>query len=459
MSEPNTSAAPVPSIPSPIDVPTVRELITDLLSSALTSVEPASAIRRLVLRQGDSLTVGERTYDLRAYDRIFVVGGGKAGAPMTQAIEAILGDRLTAGLVNVKYGYVAPTRLVELNQASHPIPDDKGVQGAERMLQLLGQATSRDLVFCLWSGGGSALISAPVDGVSLTDKRRLTDSLLRSGATINELNVVRKHLSRIKGGNLARAANGAELVSLILSDVIGNPLDVIASGPTVPDTSTYADAWQILEGHDLVDKVPEAIARHLHAGMSGSVPETPKPGDAIFDRTYNLVIGSNEIAARAAIERARVRGLSTLLLSTFVEGEARDVASVLAAVAREVAHSGHPIQRPACIVASGETTVTVRGQGRGGRNQELALAAALKLVDLTGAAVASVATDGSDGPTDAAGAFATETTVERARARGLEPARFLADNDSYRFFDQLGDLIITGPTNTNVNDLMFILVI
>lgn len=435
-----------------------KALALDLLQAALAAVDPAAAIRRFVAREGDRLRVGDRLYDLRQYERIFVVGGGKAGAPMAQAIEEILGDRITAGLVNVKYGYTAPTRLIELNQAGHPIPDEKGVAGTQRMVELLKQAGERDLVICLISGGGSALMVLPVPGVSLADKRRLTDALLRSGATINEINAVRKHLSQVKGGNLARLAYPAEIITLILSDVLGNPLDVIASGPTVPDTSTFADAWKVLEKYDLVEVIPPAIADYLRAGLAGQVPETPKPGDPIFQKTYNLIIGSNEIAVKAAQERARGYGLNTLLLSTFVEGEAREVAIVLAAIAREVVHSNNPIARPACILASGETTVTVRGRGLGGRSQELALAAALKIQGLEDVLILSAATDGTDGPTDAAGAIVDGSTVARALARGLDPQRFLADNDSYHFFAQLGDLVITGPTNTNVNDLMIILV-
>jgi hydroxypyruvate reductase len=435
-----------------------KALALDLLQAALAAVDPAAAIRRFVAREGDLLRVGDRLYDLRQYERIFVVGGGKAGAPMAQAIEEILGDRITAGLVNVKYGYTAPTRLIELNQAGHPIPDEKGVAGTQRMVELLKQAGERDLVICLISGGGSALMVLPVPGVSLADKRRLTDALLRSGATINEINAVRKHLSQVKGGNLARLAYPAEIITLILSDVLGNPLDVIASGPTVPDTSTFADAWKVLEKYDLVEVIPPAIADYLRAGLAGQVPETPKPGDPIFQKTYNLIIGSNEIAVKAAQERARGYGLNTLLLSTFVEGEAREVAIVLAAIAREVVHSNNPIARPACILASGETTVTVRGRGLGGRSQELALAAALKIQGLEDVLILSAATDGTDGPTDAAGAIVDGSTVARALARGLDPQRFLADNDSYHFFAQLGDLVITGPTNTNVNDLMIILV-
>jgi hydroxypyruvate reductase len=378
---------------------------------------------------------------------------------MALAIEEILGDRLTDGVVNVKYGSTAPTRKIRLVQAGHPMPDEKSVAGATEILALAQRAGPRDLVICLISGGGSALMVMPVDGVSLTDKRRLTDALLRSGATINEMNAVRKHLSRIKGGNLVRAAQPAEVVTLAMSDVVGAPIDVIASGPTVPDTTTYQDAWRALENHALEEKVPPHVRQILERGLAGDLPETPKAGDPIFARTHNLVIGSNEIAARALIRRAEARGLHSLMLSNYVEGEAREVGIVLAAIAREIAASDEPIARPACVVCSGETTVTIRGRGRGGRNQELALAAALKIAGLKDVLVVGFATDGVDGPTDAAGAIAFGGTVERARALGLDPDHYLSDNDSYHFFERLGDLIQTGPTNTNVADLMFALVL
>lgn len=425
----------------------------------MAAVEPAGAVRRHVRRDADILFIGDKTFDLAEIENIYVVGAGKAAAPMAAAVEEILGERVTGGVVNVKYGNTVSTRTVRINQAGHPIPDEKGMQGAREILEICRRATARDLIICLVSGGGSALMSLPVEGVSLNDKRRLTDALLRSGATINEINAVRKHLSQIKGGQLARAAHPAEVVALVLSDVVGAPLDVIASGPTVPDSSTYADAMAALEAHALEDRIPPGIREVLGRGLAGELPETPKPGDPIFARTHAVVIGSNDLAARALIRRAEARGLNAQLLSTFIEGEARDVGIVFAAIAREVASSGNPIKRPACIVGSGETTVTIRGQGRGGRNQELALSAALKLAGLKDAMVVSFATDGVDGPTDAAGAIAHGDTVERARQLGLDPHHYLADNDSYHFFERLGDLIVTGQTDTNVADLMFAVVL
>jgi glycerate 2-kinase len=295
-----------------------------------------------------------------------------------------------------------------------------------------------------------------VDGITLGDMEALTKALLGCGATINEMNAIRKHLSQIKGGQLARLAHPAPVISLILSDVIGSPLDVIASGPTSPDPTTFAEALALLQKYDLVEHVPSSIVQHLQQGTLAEVPETPKAEDSVFEHTQNVVIASNEHAAQAACDRAHDLGLNTLLLSTFVEGEAREVAKVLAAVAREIDHSARPLPRPACIVAGGETTVTIRGTGLGGRNQELALAAAPLLAGLDNAAIVSLGTDGTDGPTDAAGAISTGSTASRAAAQGLSIGRSLADNDAYHFFQSLGDLIITGPTNTNVNDLIFV---
>ena len=436
-----------------------RAVALNLVHAALAAVEPAAALKRHLRLIDDHLHVGERAYDMHRYKRVFVVGGGKAGAPMAQAVESILGDRITAGVVNVKYGYTAPTRTVELNQAGHPIPDEKGVAGGLKMADLVRGATEDDLVIALISGGGSALMVLPEPGVSLADKRRLTDALLRSGATINEINAVRKHLSQIKGGGLARLAYPAEVVTLMLSDVVGSPLDVIGSGPTVPDTSTFQDAWAVLETYGLVEDLPKSIKDRLQAGLEGLVPDTPKPGDSIFDRCHNVVIASNEIAARAAVEQAALEKLNPLLLSTYVEGEAREVARVVAGIAKEIVYSGNPVRPPACVILGGETTVTVRGHGVGGRNQELALAAAIQIAGLHSTTIVTLATDGSDGPTDAAGAIVSGDTCQRAREMGLDPQQSLADNDSYHFFQSLGDLVITGPTNTNVNDLTFVLVL
>jgi len=435
-----------------------RRVVGQILQAALAAVDPASAIKRHVARRGATLQIGDRQYDLRHYRRILVVGAGKASGAMARAVEEVLGDRIDAGWVNIKDGYTAPTERIHLHEAGHPVPDERGLRGAQEMVRLAREAGEDDLLLCLISGGGSALMTLPVEGVSLADMQALTSALLRSGATINEMNAVRKHLSQIAGGNLARLAYPATVVSLLVSDVVGSPLDVIASGPTVPDTSTFADAYSVLAKYDLVEKVPAGLAAYLRRGMAGDVPETPKADDVAFARTYNLVVADNAIAAEAAVARAQELGLHALLLSTYVEGEAREVAKVLAAVGKEIMHARRPVARPACVVAGGETTVTIRGQGRGGRNQELALSAAQQIAGLNDVMVVALATDGTDGPTDAAGAIAEGDTVQRAAAQGLNAAEFLANNDSYGFFRTLGDLLMTGPTNTNVNDLTMVLV-
>ena len=442
----------------------LRAIAVALQQDALAAVEPAAAVHRHVHREGDVLIVAGRRYDLGDYEGVFVVAGGKAAVPMTAAISDILDDRLTASVVVTKYGHTPaksqtcpersrriPNPKSQIIEAGHPVPDENSMRGAQAIADLARQATERDLVLCLISGGGSALLTLPVPGLTLFDLQTLTDALLRSGATINELNTVRKHWSRIKGGNLAQLVAPATLVTLILSDVVGDPLDVIASGPTVPDPTTVADAQAVLERYGIR---PPSYPPHRGEVMW----ETPKPGDPAFERAQHVVVGSNRLAALAAVEKARTMGLNALLLSTYVEGEAREVAKVAAALAKGVHAHGDPLPPPACLVWGGETTVTIHGEGKGGRNQELALAAALALEGWPGILVMALATDGTDGPTDAAGAIATGETVARARALGLDPRGALEANDSYPFFDALSDLLRTGPTGTNVNDLLFILV-
>ena len=438
--------------------PTLRAAATELQQAALDAVDPAVGIERHVHREGDDLVLAGRRYKLDDYQHVFVIGGGKAAAPMMAATAEILDDRLDQGVLVTKYGHAEgagsssafdpSTRDVQIIEAGHPVPDDNSIRGAQAVADLASRATAQDLVICLISGGGSALLTLPVPSLTLRDLQELTDALLRSGATIDELNAVRKHISRIKGGNLAQLAAPADVITLILSDVVGDPLDVIASGPTVPDTTTIADAREVLERFDIGTDDEDF----------SFLQETPKPDDAVFERVHHVLIGSNRQAAKAAVTKARQLGFDALLLSTYVEGEAREVARVAAGLAKGMRTYGDPVSPPACLVWGGETTVTVRGQGKGGRNQELALAAALALEGWSHVLVMALATDGTDGPTDAAGAVAMGDTIGRARNLGLDPRAALESNDSYHFFEPLGDLILTGPTGTNVNDLLFVLV-
>ncbi len=443
-----------------------------IFEAAVAAVRPDAAVRRHLRREGDTLVVegavgaaGPVRIDLATMRRVLVVGAGKASALMAAEVEATLGDRALAGLVVVKYGHGAALDRIRVVEAGHPVPDEAGLRGAEAALDLLASAGPDDLVVSVISGGGSALWPAPAPGVTLAEKQALTGLLLRCGATIHEINTVRKHLSRLKGGGLARAANGARVVNLMLSDVLGDDLSVIASGPAVPDPSTYADAWRIVARYGLEPELPPALRARLEAGRRGEAPETPKPGDPVFARVVNVVVGSNRQAVDAAAAEAERRGYTPLVLSTFVDGETRDVARVHAAIAREVEAAGRPVAAPACLLSGGETTVTLRGEGLGGRNQEFALAAGLALSGypdgappLARTTVLSGGTDGTDGPTDAAGALADTALMAEAAARGLDAAAHLARHDSYRFFQPVGGLVVTGPTRTNVMDVRVVLV-
>ncbi len=368
---------------------------------------------------------------------------------MAAAVEEVLGDRITAGLVVVKDGYTAPTRKVELVEAGHPVPDTRGLQAAGRLLALARQAGPDDLVLVLVSGGGSALTPAPAPPVTLAEKQALTRLLLAAGATIDELNAVRKHLSLLKGGQLARAASPARVVTLVLSDVIGDRLDVVASGPTAPDPTTFRDALAVLDARVGRQRVPASVRARLEAGARGEVGETPKPGDPLFARVEHVVVGNNELIVQAAAEAAARLGYTAHVLTRSLAGEAREAARRLVTQARRLAP-------PACLIAAGETTVTVRGAGRGGRCQELALAAALELRPDEPLVVLAAGTDGTDGPTDAAGGLVDAGTADRGRAAGRDPAAALADNDAHTFLAAAGGLVVTGPTNTNLLDLYLV---
>jgi len=393
-----------------------------------------------------------------AHGRVLVVGAGKASGAMAAAVEEAWGDRITDGVVTVKDGYTVPTRHVRLLEAGHPVPDERGAAAARQIHALAQSAAADDVVLVLVSGGGSALTPAPVPPITLGDKQAMTRLLLAVGATINQLNAIRKHCSLLKGGQLARAAAPARVEALLLSDVVGDPLDVIASGPTTPDVSTFAEALDILDRFALRERAPQSIVQRLEQGVRGQLPETPKPGDPLFARVRNTVIGNNALVVEAAAARARELGFTPHVLTRSLEGEAREVARQFVQMARAIRAGRGPVAPPACVIAGGETTVTVKGRGKGGRCQEFALAAALDMEGLRDVVMLAAGTDGTDGPTEAAGAVVDGESVARARARGADPAASLAENDSHDLLAGIGDLVTTGPTNTNLLDLYLALV-
>ncbi|MBN1266937.1 MAG: DUF4147 domain-containing protein [Anaerolineales bacterium] len=430
-----------------------------ILDAVFESADPRLAVVRNLKLDGNRLTVGDTELLLEAYNRIRLVGLGKASVAMAQGALEVLGDRIDDGYLVSKHAVGDSVDLpeqVHLVQGNHPVPGEGSLNAALGLEAFLGDSRKGDMVLCMISGGGSSLASLPAEGVSLGDIQALTRLLLSCGASINEINTLRKHLDRIKGGGLARMAAPAQLATLILSDVIGNPLDVIASGPTVADESTYAEALGVLEKYSLSDKAPEEIVGVLQRGVRGELPETVKHGGSCLEGGIHVLVGSNQAAVEAAVAQASEEGFNTLLQTTSLQGEASRVGFLLAKQLRELDRSGQPLSRPACIIAGGETTVTLHGSGLGGRNTELALGAAEELAGLSDVMLITLASDGEDGTGDAAGAVVTGDTLAEAASLGLDPQAYLQDNDSYHFFDSLGDLLKTGPTGTNVNDLVFL---
>jgi hydroxypyruvate reductase len=426
--------------------------------AALRAANPMEAVLRHVRVEDGVMRAGGREYWLDRFRRILVVGAGKASSAMAVAVEQILGDRITSGFLNVKDGHTADLARIRQNECGHPVPDERGVEGAREIAGIVAGANEDDLVVCLVSGGASALAPFPARPLTLEMKQQTTQLLLASGANIHEMNAVRKHISSIKGGRLAALAYPGTVLALILSDVIGDDLDVIGSGMTAGDPTTFPDAMNVLRKYNLVEKVPAEVRARLEEGISGEIPETPKPDDPALQSAQNLIVGSNRLALDAAEAEARQLGYQAFVLSSFIEGETREVAKVHVAIAKEVLSSGRPVQPPACVISGGETTVTIRGNGKGGRNQEFVLSSAIELTGHDGVVVLSGGTDGTDGPTDAAGSICDGHTVARGRACGLQAREYLDRNDSYSFFDRLGDLVKTGPTNTNVMDVRLVLI-
>jgi glycerate 2-kinase len=443
-----------------------------IFRAGVLRVDPRPMVREAVSLEGPLLTIQadgkSQTWNLSGYDRVLVLGFGKASARMALGLEDALGNRINGGLIAVKHGHGELLGFMELIEASHPVPDESSALAARRILALAKEADERTLVIILVSGGGSAILCAPWDDgqrrISLKDKATVTSALLACGADIREINTVRRHLSAVKGGRLAAALAPATVVSLVLSDVLGDELSSIASGPTVPDATCWADAMGVIERYGLESRIPEAAMQLLRDGLAGAVPDTPKPGDPLFDKVSNIILGSNRQAALAAAAKAEELGYRTLYLGSRVACEAREAALFYQGIAASCASHGEPVLTPACIIGGGETTVTIRGEGKGGRNQEMALAFLCGLIDMEPSLAErlcflSGGTDGNDGPTDAAGAFADTALLASSRKSSLDPRKFLASNDSYHYFEHINGLLKTGPTNTNVCDLQVALVV
>lgn len=433
----------------------IRPLLKKLITRGLKAVDARTAVDRAISRTGDQLIIGRRRYDLNRYERVVVVGAGKAAAPMARAMEQRLDRWLDSGFVVVKHGHVIPTKRIEVAEAGHPVPDRSGQRAAAKLCAMAGELSRRDLLIVLLSGGASSLLPAPVAGMTLVDKQRTTTKLLRCGATIQEMNTVRKHLSRIKGGRLAELTQ-ATVATLILSDVLGDDLSSIASGPTVPDPTTYHDAVEILKHYRIWTSTPQRVRQYLTRGCQGLVVETPKPGSSLFRRVQHHVVGNNAAAVAAVTRAAREAGLRTFVPTATVTGEASASGRQFGAMAREMICEGKLLQRPCCVVAGGETTVTVTGKGTGGRAQEFAAVAALEIAGLAKVWVAAI---GTDGPTDAAGAVVNGDTLALAQRLSVNLNRALKDHNTYPALKQLKQLIVTGPTGTNVNDLYLLLLL
>ncbi len=437
-----------------------RQMLVEMFEAALLAVDPYQAVLNVMTLSGDELHVAGRVFDLGKYTNITVIGAGKATARMALAVESLLADRVKTGLVVVKTGHTESLRHIALVEASHPVPDEAGVAATARILAMAQQADADTLIICLLSGGASALLVAPDVGLSLQDKQNMTRLLLNAGANINELNMVRKHLSAVKGGKLALAAYPAQLVTLILSDVIGDFLDVIASGPTSADDSSFADAQAVILRHGL--SAPSRVTNHLAQGIASLVAETVKTGDTCLTQAYNFIVANSMMALAAAQLHAQAAGWQTVMHSVAIQGEARDAARELASRIRGELQSMQLGERR-CLLSGGETTVTVQGRGQGGRNQEFALAFAIAIAGMQGVSLLSAGTDGSDGDNDAAGAAVNGDTVARALSMGLDASSYLADNDSYHYFARLDELtgshthLKTGPTGTNVMDIQIVL--
>jgi len=429
----------------------------EIFLAGVESVIPDKMIRREVYLQDAILHISGIPLPLDTFKCIYVTGAGKASAIMAKEIENILGERITEGLVVVKYGHGCELKYIAVSEAGHPLPDNNGYIATQKILEIVNKADKNDLIICLISGGGSALLTDFPDGSSVNDIILTNSLLVKSGASIQEINTVRKHLSKVKGGQLATASYPATLICLILSDVIGDPPDVIASGPTVPDTTTFEDAINVIKKYNLLTKIPESHLLYLKEGIEGVHAETPKPGDPAFSNTHNIIIGSNIIALEAAHKRSVSLGLNTFLITSEFEGDTIKAADHIIETAIKFQNDSS-IKKPCCLLFGGETTMHVTGSGKGGRNQHMALYVASLLKNKKGITVLAAGTDGNDGPTVAAGAVVDSKTIESASLHGLDVFNYLKDFDSFHFFEKAGGHIITGPTMTNVMDIVIIII-
>lgn len=434
-----------------------REIAEKIFMAGVRSVLPEKLITGIMKIDGSVLTINENKIPLDNIKNIYVIGAGKASAAMGHYVESILGDRITGGHIVVKYGYSCKLKRIKVTEAGHPIPDSNGFKATEEIIKLSSRASENDLVICLISGGGSALLADLPEGLLPEELYIVNNLLIRCGASINEINCVRKHLSLIKGGQLARIVRPAQLATLILSDVTGNPLEVIASGPTVPDPSTFSDALKVIDDYHLTADITSGVLNYLKDGSSGIHPETPKPGDPLFSGTLNILAGTNQIALKAAKAQAVNLGFRSYIIDTELHGDVENVSESVISTAISFKNN-NDIQKPVCLLYGGETTVRINGNGKGGRNQHLALLAAMRLKNLPGLTLLSAGTDGTDGPTDYAGAVVDSETVRKAISLNEDPENYLYEFNSYNFFKRFGGQIITGPTFTNVMDIVVILV-
>ncbi len=437
----------------------LREDALSLFHTGIKAASPYNLIPNNMLLEENILTISDingesRSFDLNNYNRITVIGAGKASKSMAYAVEKILDGKIDEGLVVTKKNFRSELKRIRVLETSHPLPGKSGIEASKKIVKICKNAKENDLIINLISGGASSLLPYPTDNITLEDKIKTTVILLNVGATIQELNTVRKHISAIKGGQLVRHIYPATIINLIISDVIGDQLDVIGSGITAPDPTTFEDSWNVVIKYKLENKIPHSVKNYLRDGIKGKVPETPKPGNPIFKNVYNLIIGNNELALSAIKIAAEDKGYNAKIISSTLEGEAKDTGKFMAQIAKEYSL---PDEKPVCLIFGGETTVTVKGNGKGGRNQELCLSTAIEIDGIKNITFLSGGTDGNDGQTEAAGAICNGRTIERAKELGLDAMKYLNNNDSYNFFNKLDDLIITGPTNTNVMDVQIFL--